>query len=309
MRRFSMTLFKETLGELDLIKNIPFKSEKELQILCEENLEELFNLKFIATEFSVENFRIDTLAFDEELKCFVIIEYKNTRSFSVIDQGYAYLSTMLNNKSDFILKYIEKTNNIALKDKFDWSQSRVYFVAPKFTDYQRESINFKDLPIYLYRLRKYKGGLLDVESIKPKKSSASINTILPSEEQNKVKKEIRIYTEEDHIKNVNDSILDLYNELKQAVLDIDDSVETRYTKVYIAYDSNNKTFCTMNLRNSRIKIWLNLNIGQLEDPKDMHRDVSKIGHWGLGDYEFEIKGKDELYYIIDLIKQTYEIVV
>jgi predicted transport protein len=304
-----MTLYKEEEGSLNIVKNIPFESEGELQKLCEENLEELFNLKFIASEFSVENFRIDTLAFDEELKCFVIIEYKNTRSFSVIDQGYAYLSTMLNNKSDFILKFIEKTGNIALKDKFDWSQSRVYFVAPRFTDYQRESINFKDLPIYLHRIRKYAGGLIDVDSIKPKKSSASINTILPSEEQNKVKREIRIYTEEDHVKNVSDKILDLYNELKQAILDIDDNIETRYTKIYIAFDSNNKTFCTMNLRSSRLKMWLNLNIGQLEDPKDMHRDVSKIGHWGLGDYEFEIKEKEELYYVIDLIKQTYRVIV
>ena len=48
---------------------------EELQTLTEKNLEELFGLKFVATEFQVDNLRIDTLAFNEETKSFVIIEY------------------------------------------------------------------------------------------------------------------------------------------------------------------------------------------------------------------------------------------
>ena len=62
------------------------------------------------SEFTLHNFRIDTLAFDEESKSFVIIEYKKDKSFSVVDQGYAYLSLMLNNKADFILEYNESLN-------------------------------------------------------------------------------------------------------------------------------------------------------------------------------------------------------
>jgi hypothetical protein len=48
---------------------------------------------------SSENLRIDTLAFDNESKAFVIIEYKKDRNFSVVDQGMAYLNLMLNKKS------------------------------------------------------------------------------------------------------------------------------------------------------------------------------------------------------------------
>jgi hypothetical protein len=44
--------------------------------------------------------RIDTFAFDNESKAFVIIEYKKDRNFSVVDQGLAYLNLMLNNKDD-----------------------------------------------------------------------------------------------------------------------------------------------------------------------------------------------------------------
>jgi hypothetical protein len=49
--------------------------------------------------------RIDTLAFDNESKAFVIIEYKKDRNFSVVDQGIGYLNLMLNDKADFILEY------------------------------------------------------------------------------------------------------------------------------------------------------------------------------------------------------------
>nr|WP_241767523.1 hypothetical protein [Enterococcus faecium] len=56
-----------------------FKIEKELQLLVESNLDTLFNLKFVATEFTVDNFRLDTVAYDEEMKSFVIIEYKKEK--------------------------------------------------------------------------------------------------------------------------------------------------------------------------------------------------------------------------------------
>ena len=86
------------------IKQVKFNNEKEMQNLTENNLEELFDLRFVASEFQVDNLRIDTLAFNEKTKSFVIIEYKNVKNYSVIDQGYSYLSLLLNNKAEFVLK-------------------------------------------------------------------------------------------------------------------------------------------------------------------------------------------------------------
>lgn len=47
-----------------------------MQKLTENNLDSIFGLEFIATEFQLHNLRIDTLAFDNETSSFVIIEYK-----------------------------------------------------------------------------------------------------------------------------------------------------------------------------------------------------------------------------------------
>lgn len=102
-----MKLYSINNSKLKSLAIDSFKLEKEIQTLVENNLEVLFNLQFVKSEFSIKNFRIDTLAFDTENKSFVVIEYKKGSNFSVIDQGYTYMSLMLNNKADFILEYIK----------------------------------------------------------------------------------------------------------------------------------------------------------------------------------------------------------
>jgi len=136
-----MALFNINNGKLEQIKELPFKLEREIQELTEQNLSAILGLNFIRSEFALNNFRIDTLAFDKEAASFVIIEYKRDKNFSVIDQGYAYLSLMLNNKADFILEYNENSKDSLKRNDIDWSQSRVIFISPSFTTYQKEAIN------------------------------------------------------------------------------------------------------------------------------------------------------------------------
>ena len=131
-----MALFEISGEKLSRVKSKPFSLEKEIQQLTENNLYELFSLKFVKSEFPIKNFRIDTLGYDEETNSFVIIEYKKDKNFSVIDQGYAYLSIMLNNKADFVLEYNEKFDKKLKRTDVEWSQSRVLFVAPSFTSFQ-----------------------------------------------------------------------------------------------------------------------------------------------------------------------------
>ena len=133
-----MSTYKIYTDQLTLIKEKPFKLEKEIQNIVEKNLQTLLGLDFIKTEFSIGTFRIDSLAFDSDKKSFVIIEYKRDKNFSVIDQGYAYLSLMLNNKAEFILEYNESKSGTLKRNDVDWSQSKVLFVSPNFTTYQKE---------------------------------------------------------------------------------------------------------------------------------------------------------------------------
>ena len=90
-----MDLYKLNNARLEEVKNIPFELEKDIQILIEKNIQILFGLQFVKTELKLNGLRIDTLGFDQQSKSFVIIEYKKNKSYSVIDQGYSYLSLLI----------------------------------------------------------------------------------------------------------------------------------------------------------------------------------------------------------------------
>ena len=150
-----MPIFNINGTNLSEVSEIPFKLERNLQRLVEENMKTIFGIDFVRTEFELNRLRIDSLGFDKSSNAFVIVEYKRDKNFSIIDQGFAYLSLLLNNKAEFILAYNESTKGSLRKDDVDWSQSRVIFVSPSFTSYQRQAIGFKDLTLKLREVKKY----------------------------------------------------------------------------------------------------------------------------------------------------------
>ena len=297
-----MALFKIEKS-LEYIKEKPFRLEKEIQHMTESNLKTILGLDFVKSEFALNNFRIDTLAFDKEANAFVIIEYKRDKNYSVIDQGYAYLSLMLNNKADFILEFNENLDKTLKRNDVDWSQSRVIFVSPAFTNYQREAINFKDLPIELWEVKRFENNTVSFEQIQKAGAQESIKTISKTDQTiDSVTKEIKVYSEQEHLDNVTEEIKELYEKLRSAILNLD-NIEVKPKKKYIAFVSG-RNVIDINPQRKALKLWLNLNIGELDDPKNLMRDVSTTGHWGNGDYELQINSDEDLEYILSLVKQS-----
>jgi predicted transport protein len=288
---------------LETVKEDPFKLEKELQSLTENNLKAVFDLDLVKSEFGLNNFRIDTLAYDKDAGAFVIIEYKRDKNFSVIDQGYAYLSLMLNNKADFILEFNENSNETLKRKDVDWSQSRVIFISPSFTTYQKEAINFKDLPIELWEIKRFSNQTVNYNQIKTSGAQESVKTISRQDEAiEKVTKEIKVYTEDEHTSKGTEETKELYETLKTTILNLDD-IELKPKKKYLAFVSGSNVV-DIHIQKNALKMWINLSYGNLDDPKELARDVSNIGHWGNGDYEIVMRSEENLDYILSLIKQS-----
>lgn len=301
-----MDMYSVKNGKLSNIESIDFKLEKDIQRLCEDNLSQIFGLQTVKSEFVLQNLRIDTLAFDAKTKSFVVIEYKKDKNFSVIDQGYAYLSIVLNNKADCILEYYESHKLPIKKNDVDWTQTRVIFVAPLFTQYQVQSINFKDLPIELWEIRKYANDTIGLSQIQPSGSMESVKTISSkSKTIEGVTKEIKVYTEDDHLSIASGETRELYEQLRASLLGIGNSIKVKPTKKYIGFIAKTN-FVDVHIQKNALKLWLNLRIGELNDPKKMTRDMSTTGHWGNGDYEIQFSDDESLDYIINLAKQSYK---
>ncbi len=286
------------------LKQCDFKNEKELQTYFEKNLKTILNYDFIETEFTVGNFRIDSLAFDQETKSFKIIEYKNVKNHSLVDQGYTYLKLLLERKADFVLKYNEKMNaNIKLID-IDWSQSRIIFVSPVYTTYQLNATDFKNIPIELMKVTRYEEDIVEIEWIK-KTSNIKIEDLETMIEPQEVRKEIKVYTEEDHLMNIPDSTRQLYETLKERILELDD-IDIDVKKVYIAFKGKTN-ICDVEIFKNKLKIEINVKKGMLYDPLNIAKDITQVGHWGNGDYRIEIDKEEEIDNVIPLIKQSLKI--
>lgn len=301
-----MNLFKINGNELYHLKDQPFKLERDLQRLFENQLTRITGLEFIASEFSIQDQRLDTLAFDHETSSFVIIEYKRSTNQSVLDQGISYLNTLLKYKADFILEYQERTGKLLNKSQVDWSQSKVAFVSPNFTSFQKQAVDFKDLNIELWEVKKFENSILLVNGIKKSKNAPSIKNSVTKDKSDLslVAKELRTYSEEDLLFKKSDDIVELYDSFKQAIFQLIPDCELVPTKLYIAFKKDNHNIVDIEIQNKQLKLFINVRIGQLDDPKKLARDVSNIGHFGNGDYELKVNTTANLEYIMSLIKQV-----
>lgn len=182
------------------------------------------------------------------------------------------------------------------------------FIAPNYTTYQLKSIEFNDLAFELWKVTKFNNNTVLYDSINVSENKASIKEVSSSQPNTvkaKVNKEIRKYTIDDvFVKRPH--MIDFFNVIKEKIEDEFDEVIIKATKLYIVFKVNNKIFMSIEPMSQYLKFWINMPVGELNDPENKTRDVSQIGHHGVGNYEINLKPKDDLYYFMSLIKQAYD---
>jgi predicted transport protein len=213
---------------------------------------------------------------------------------------------MLNNKADFILEFNETQDGTLKRSDIDWSQSKVIFISPNFTNYQKEAINFKDLPIELWEIKQFENNTIFFEQVQKANAIESIKTISKSSDQTveKVNKEIKVFTENDHLQKGEFETRELYEKLKERLLNLDDNVTIQPKKQTVGFRIQNNIFCDIVILTKGLKIYVNLKSGDLLDEKSIARDVSNVGHWGNGSYEIKMYDTEDLEYILNLLKQS-----
>jgi len=303
-----MAIFKIKNNKLEKFKEREAFLEKDIQKLSELNLSEIFKLEYMSSQFSLKNLRIDTLFFDPENKAFVIIEYKKDRSFSVIDQGFAYLSLLLNNKADFLVEYNEKNKSKTLsRESVNWSQSKVIFISPFFSSHQKEAINFKNLPIELWEIKYYGSDLVEYKNIEPLESSEKIETLTGSKFIKEVIKEVKNYDLEHHLKKGSDKTRKLFFVLKEKILELGE-INEKYLQFYVGYKMGDSyiSFCQIHFYKEKLEISILIPDKKLSDSKKWARKVPKSYGWAKNSKFFNIKTEKDISYTMNLIEQSYE---
>lgn len=283
---------------------IDFDRESKLQRLTENNLEELFDLQFVQTEFEYKKLRIDTLAFNTKTHSFIIIEYKNKLEYSVIDQGFSYLSLLLNNKYYFIKKYNEITGlNLDIED-FDFSKTKIMIIAPSFTKYQLKSTEFSDLPFELWKVRLYENGCVSYDKIK-NDSATSIREVVLDKKNIQINLESLNYTEDDLLRDKSLEINELYYSLKERLLSEFDDLDMEIFKTLSSYKVNDNLICVVRFLSKSLSIWFFTK--NLDDSENRTKDLSKSSTGGSGvHYQIDLSSEDDFDYFMELFKQVYE---
>lgn len=314
-----MEVFNLKNDKVEEVELKPFKLERDIQNLVEKNTETFFQLEFISSELTVGKYRIDSLCYDNENNSFVIIEYKKGNSYSVIDQGYTYLQLLLNNKSDFLLTLSQHFNKVLRLEDIDWSQSKIIFVSPSFNSYQKDSVNFKNLPFELWEIKRFSNNTIVFNKHKSN-SKESIDSLTNSNNQNlitSVSKEVKVVDEEFHTSKSSPVLVGKWEELKEGISNFE-GVEVTPKNNYISLMLNGKTLCYLIFRKNSISLEISRgnvnpdgskskNYFDLDDPKS----ISKEGSWEWKSgtkgtiYKIPIDKNTDLEYVIFLIKQKY----
>jgi len=300
-----MPLFQRTKATLNTIEQTNFDTEKALQHLIEQNLETVFNCRFVATEFvtgALHGGRIDTLALSED-KNPVIIEYKKVESSELINQSLFYLAWIQDHKGDF---EIAAQKALGPDIEVDWSDTRVICIAPNFRKYDLHAVQVMGANLELWSYRLYKNDSLYLEEVFQKSIGASSSTSgdprLTAGQKAALTRKTGTYTFDEHLNGRPEAIQQMAIALQEYMLGLDPSMEESPKKFYVAYKISQNIMC-MEIQQKRLLLYLKLDPSTTDGLPKSARDVREIGHYGTGDLELSVKNEADL----DIAKKLCEL--
>lgn len=97
----------------------------------------------------------------------------------------------------------------------------------------------------------------------------------------------------------------LFDTLNILILKLDSTVDQVINKQHITYKKN-KNFVEIIPLKTGLRLLLDIPLTELTDTRDSCEDVSNKGRWGTGLTRVYLKDEQDVNYIMDLIKQSYE---
>jgi len=123
--------------------------------------------------------------------------------------------------------------------------------------------------------------------------------------EKKVGKRERVYSIEVHNLYLQGELLNIFQELRKRILNIDASVQEEIKRRYIAYKLDGLNFVDIIPRKKQLILSLKLGINEVNDPNGICRDVSEVGRWGNGSIEAPLSSSDQIEYAMSLILQSF----
>ncbi|MFD3448632.1 DUF262 domain-containing protein [Microbacteriaceae bacterium 4G12] len=96
-----------------------------------------------------------------------------------------------------------------------------------------------------------------------------------------------------------------FDRLREEVLAFDPSVTLEFLKVRVTFRAES-TFLDVIPQAARLVLVLNIPANALRDERGISRDVSQVGHWGVGDTQVPLDDASDFSYVVGLVRQAFE---
>jgi predicted transport protein len=305
-----LKLFRLIDGDATELRSSSVALEKSLQTVIERNMETLFGVRLLASEFSTgvkHGGRMDSLGIDENYSP-VIFEYKRAINENVINQGLFYLDWLMDHRGDFKVLVQDRLGPNAAP-AIDWRNPRLICVANGFTKYDEYAVQQINRSIELVRYRDFGGEFLALELITSTKLETATSEGAPSTPGPSgghagagTGKTVSEYLEQSA-----PDLRDMYFALEAFCEGLGDDVTKRVQKNYFAFRRLKNFACVeVHPQTRNLLVYLKVHPESIQLEKGFSRDVRSIGHFGTGDLELRIKNAAELAKAQPLIQRSYE---
>jgi predicted transport protein len=117
------------------------------------------------------------------------------------------------------------------------------------------------------------------------------------------------YGEAHHTDSKPIEVVELYRALDRMCQDLaPGQVSRRYLAQHIAWSVGKATFCSAHLLQSGLKVWLRIQPKDIPSSATYARDVSRVGHWGVGNVELALVSQERLVSAEPLVKASFAVV-
>ncbi|GAA7026875.1 DUF262 and DUF1524 domain-containing protein [Helicobacter pylori] len=98
---------------------------------------------------------------------------------------------------------------------------------------------------------------------------------------------------------------ELFDILSKGIKALDERITENFNQDYISYKFD-KNFVDIVVQTKDLKLYLKMKFNELQDEKNLARDMTNKGHLGNGDIEVKLETKENIPYCLGLIKQALE---
>ncbi|TDL42477.1 DUF5655 domain-containing protein [Kocuria rosea] len=306
--------------------------EKHLQTVVENNMETLFGVRFLRSEYKTgdrHGGRIDSLGVDENGSP-VIFEYKRKTSENVINQGLFYLDWLMDHRAEFV-QLVRDSEHDELTDVIDWSAPRLICVATDFNRYDRHAVQQIDRAIDLVRYRDFGERLLTLDLVHTNATESTTAAASRSAQTGSRTPVVATPAAAEDVSSAEDAedasgyggtgrsgvleklekappaLRELFDTLADYFLTLGDDVSKKTLKHYVSF-RRLKFFGSLKIRpvGGEVLVMLKLDPDTVELREGFTRDVRGIGHHGVGDLEVRVSDSSQLDEVYTMILLAYD---